>query len=377
MVRIASVDTFVLRAEIDVPVRTSFGTMYDRPAVALRLRDADGAEGWGEVWCNFPGCGAEHRGRLVATVLAPLLIGRDVEDPPLEWRRLTEATRILALQSGEAGPFAQAIAGIDIALWDLAGRRAGLPLWRLLAGDEGRDGEARVPVYASGINPECAERLVGAKLHEGYRAFKMKVGFGESTDLGSLRALRALLGPEMALMIDANQGWTVGQALAVLPLLRAFDLGWLEEPLAVDAPAADWARLAQNSPIRLAGGENLRGETEFGAVIDGGALSVVQPDVAKWGGVSGCLAVARRALAAGRVYCPHYLGGGIGLAASAHLLAAAGGDGLLEIDANANPLQAGLWPAMPGIEDGRLALPELPGLGVEPDPQALRRHSAA
>src|SRR3546814_2737114 len=76
------------------------------------------------------------------------------------------------------------------------------------------------------------------------------------------------------------------------------------------------------SPIRLAGGENLRGETAFGAAIDAGDLSLIQPDVAKWGGVSGCLAVARRALAAGRVYCPHYLGGGIGLAASAHLRSA-------------------------------------------------------
>src|SRR3546814_20187124 len=108
--------------------------MGDRPAVVLRLRDADGAEGWGEVWCNFPGCGAEHRGRLVATVLAPLLIGRKVEDPALAWRRLTDATRILALQSGEAGPFAPAIAGIAIAPWDLAARRARLPLLRPLHG---------------------------------------------------------------------------------------------------------------------------------------------------------------------------------------------------------------------------------------------------
>src|SRR3546814_18359858 len=94
------------------------------------------------------------------------------------------------------------------------------------------DGEARVPVYASGINPEGAERLVGAKLHEGYRAFKLKVGFGEKTDLGSLRTLRTLLGPEMALLIEANPGWPVGQALEALPLLGAFEPGWLEEPLA-------------------------------------------------------------------------------------------------------------------------------------------------
>src|SRR3546814_519207 len=246
--------------------------MGDRPAVVLRLRDADGAEGWGEVWCNFPGCGAEHRGRLVATVLAPLLIGRKVEDPALEWRRLTDATRILALQSGEAGPFAQAIAGIDIALWDLAARRAGLPLWRLLDGGTEHDADGGVPVYASGINPEGAERLVGTKLDEGYRAFKLKVGFGEESDQRSLRGLRALLGSETALTVDANQGWTVEQALAVLPLLRPFDLDWLEEPLAVDAPAADWARLAEAFPIPLAAGENLRGEAAFDAAIDGGAL---------------------------------------------------------------------------------------------------------
>src|SRR3546814_20499614 len=129
--------------------------MGDRPAVVLRLRDADGAEGWGEVWCNFPGCGAEHRGRLVATVLAPLLIGRKVEDPALEWRRLTDATRILALQSGEAGPFAQAIAGIDIALWDLAARRAGLPLWRLLDGGPEPAAEGGVRSEARRVGKRC------------------------------------------------------------------------------------------------------------------------------------------------------------------------------------------------------------------------------
>src|SRR3546814_5059995 len=152
-----------------------------------------------------------------------------------------------------------------------------MQLWRLLDGGTEHDADGGVPVYASGINPEGAERLVGTKLDEGYRAFKLKVGFGEESDQRSLRGLRALLGSETALMVDANQGWTVEQALAVLPLLRPFDLDWLEDPLAVDAPAADWARLAEAFPIPLAAGENLRGEAAFDAAIDGGALSVVQP----------------------------------------------------------------------------------------------------
>ena len=111
--KIENVDAIVLRAPIETPVKTSFGIMHDRPAVVVRIRDTDGAVGWGEVWCNFPGCGAEHRARLVKTVLAPLLTGREVVDPAAEWRHLTEATRILALQCGEAGPREDACGDAD------------------------------------------------------------------------------------------------------------------------------------------------------------------------------------------------------------------------------------------------------------------------
>jgi L-alanine-DL-glutamate epimerase-like enolase superfamily enzyme len=147
---------------------------------------------------------------------------------------------------------------------------------------------------------------------------------------------------------------------------------WLEEPIAANSPIADWQRLAEASPIPLAGGENLRGDVQFDAAIAAGALAVFQPDLAKWGGISGCLPLARRVIAAGRRYCPHYLGGGIGLLASAHLLAAAGGDGLLEIDCNPNPLRAGLAMPHPSLEDGALVLSAAPGLGVAPGPEVER-----
>ena len=372
--KIENVDAIVLRAPIETPVKTSFGIMHDRPAVVVRIRDTDGAVGWGEVWCNFPGCGAEHRARLVKTVLAPLLTGREVVDPAAEWRRLTEATRILALQCGEAGPFAQAIAGVDIALWDLAAKHAGLPLWRMLSGDAAAEGGPAIRVYASGINPDGAEELAARKLDEGYRAFKLKIGFGPEIDLANLKALRRLIGPQGALMVDANQAWDLHRALEIVPHLRDFDLKWLEEPLAADAPAENWEALAKATPIPLASGENLRGIEAFEAAISAGILSVIQPDVAKWGGISGCVSVARRVLQAGRVYCPHYLGGGIGLAASAHVLAAVGGPGMLEIDSNDNPLVRGLWPAMPQVSGGQISLPDTPGLGVEPDQAVFRTY---
>ncbi|MCC2676318.1 MAG: Mandelate racemase/muconate lactonizing protein, partial [Ramlibacter sp.] len=145
----ARVEAFVFRCPIATPVRTSFGTMHDRPAVFVRVEDADGAVGWGEIWCNFPSCGAEHRARLLDTVLAPLATSRSFTGPAEAFEWLSARTAVLAIQSGEPGPIAQVIAGIDLALWDLCARRAGQPLWRYLGGT--RD---EVVAYASGINPD-------------------------------------------------------------------------------------------------------------------------------------------------------------------------------------------------------------------------------
>jgi L-alanine-DL-glutamate epimerase-like enolase superfamily enzyme len=361
-VRPTRVEAFVFRCPIATPVRTSFGTMHDRPAVFVRVEDADGAVGWGETWCNFPAVGAEHRARLLESVLAPLATSRGFESPAEAFDFLTQRTAVLAIQSGEPGPMAQAIAGIDLALWDLCARRAGQPLWRFLGGQGDR-----VPAYASGINPEQPEKVVAQRLVEGYLAFKLKIGFGRERDLRNLGAVRDLIGPGLPLMVDANQGWTVDEACAMAPALREFRLGWLEEPLRADRPWSEWQRLQAATDIPLAGGENVQGQEAFDAAIGSGTLAVLQPDLAKWGGISGCWPVVARAQAQGLRYCPHYLGGGIGLLASAHVLAAAGGDGMLEVDANPNPLRSELAVPIGRLEEGACRLGEAPGIGVTPD----------
>jgi D-galactarolactone cycloisomerase len=363
------VDVHVLRCPIATPVRTSFGTMHDRPAVLVSVTDSDGCTGWGEVWSNFPACGAEHRAALVSTVFAPMLAGSRVADPADVFRDLTERTAVLALQSGEPGPFAQAIAGLDLALWDLRARRAGLPLWKLLGGTSDN-----IPVYASGLNPDGSAQLVAKKLGEGYEAFKLKVGFGVGRDVNNLRMLREIVGPTRRLMVDANQAWTLAQALEIAPLLSPFNLGWLEEPLRCDRPLSEWQALAGNSPIPLAGGENIAGDDAFNAAIASRAFAVIQPDAAKWGGISACLNVIRSTQAAGLTYCPHYLGGGVGLLASAHLLAATGGDGMLEIDSNPNPLRTLLHGPLGTLTNGHVHLGHAPGIGVVPNLAELREH---
>jgi len=367
MQKLAALRAHVFRWPVETPVRTSFGVMRDRPMLLVEARDADGVAGWGEVWCNFPAVGAEHRARLVESVFAPLLHGEPVDEPARVFETLTQRTAVLAIQAGEPGPIAQCIAGIDIALWDLKARRAGEPLWRLLGG---RDPSVRV--YASGLNPDEPQKLALRRREEGFTAFKLKVGFGEARDLANLDAMRGALGGDAMLMVDANQAWDLASAGAMAERLERFELAWLEEPMRADTPLSQWQELRRAVRVPLAAGENMAGGEAFARAIGSGAFRVLQPDMAKWGGFSGCLPVARAILAAGLRYCPHFLGGGVGLLASAHLLAAAGGDGLLEIDANPNPLRHETCGTLAHVHAGRATLGDAPGLGIEPDLSKLR-----
>jgi L-alanine-DL-glutamate epimerase-like enolase superfamily enzyme len=345
--------------------------MRDRPMVLVRAEDADGIAGWGEIWCNFPAVGAEHRARLVHGVLAPILTGRPFADAPAAFDALTAETSVLALQAGEPGPFAQAIAGVDIALWDLEARRAQQPLWRLLGGTS-----PRVKVYASGLNPERPADVAAARRNEGFRAFKLKVGFGKDRDVANVASLREALGDGVDLMVDANQAWTLDTAIGMARTLEPYTIGWLEEPLRADRPWSEWRSLREQTRIPLAAGENVAGDAAFDEALAADVLSVIQPDLAKWGGFTRVVPVARRALAQGARYCPHWLGGGIGLLASAHALAAIGG-GMLEVDANPNPLRTATCGPSAAVTDGAAVLNNRPGLGIEPDLAGLQAFAVA
>jgi D-galactarolactone cycloisomerase len=364
-------EVFLFRAPADPPVQTSFGVMRDRPALLVRVTDAGGVAGWGEVWCNFPTVGAEHRARLLLAYLRPLLLGRpEWESPAACFEHLTARLAVLAIQSGEQGPLQQVVAGVDLALWDMVARRARLALWKLLGGQS-----ARIKVYASGINPTDPEKLAEAKLREGYRAFKLKVGFGAERDERNLCALREMIGAATPLMVDANQAWDLDEARSAGQRMAGHDLLWLEEPMRADSSIAQWEELARSQPLTLAGGENLAGHAQFDEAIASKGLAILQPDLGKWGGLSGCLEVARRTLAQGKQLCPHWLGAGIGLAASMHFKAAIGGTGYVEVDANPNPLRE--LTALPRfvVDEGEVLLSDRPGLGVEPDLEACRHYA--
>ncbi|VTU38084.1 Mandelate racemase [Variovorax sp. PBL-H6] len=366
--RIEGFDVFVFRAPADPPVQTSFGIMRDRPAVLVRLTDAEGRAGWGEIWCNFPTVGAEHRARLALAYGKPVLMQQPWAHPREAFAELTRRLAVLALQTGEHGPLHQVVAGIDAALWDLHARRAGQPLWKALGGATAQP----VQVYASGLNPTEPEKLALQKRDEGYRAFKLKVGFGAERDLANLRAMREALGREAAMMVDANQAWDFEESVRAGHRMAEFNLLWLEEPLRADQPAERWQALAKAQPLRLAGGENLAGLAQYRDFIATEGMSVMQPDLGKWGGFTGCLTVAQETIAAGKWYCPHWLGGGIGLVASMHLKTAVGGPGYVEVDSNPNPLRELLAVPAFAIHEGFVQLGDAPGLGVAPDLDSCR-----
>ncbi len=202
---------------------------------------------------------------------------------------------------------------------------------------------------------------------------KLKVGFDTETDLANLTALRKVVGDGM-LAADANQGWSIDQALQIVPRLGEFGLRWLEEPLRADRPRPEWRKLRDIAPMPLAAGENIASREDFADVLAEGVLDVVQPDIAKWGGLSVCGGLANDIIKAGKTFCPHYLGGGIGLLASAHLLAGAGGDGWLEVDINDNPLRDQFCGPVLDLSDGIVTLSGEPGLGATPDIASIERY---
>lgn len=367
-VRIRRIDAWSFRVAIERPVETSFGIMHSRPAVFVRLEAEDGSFGFGEIWCNFPSCGAEHRVAMAIEELGPLLTAGAFTSPTQAFDELTKKIHVRILQTAEPGPYNQAIAGIDIALWDLAARQAGLPVRTFI----NADAVGHVPVYSSGIHIGIAEQVIDEARAEGVRNFKVKVGFNIADDLAALERLSPMIADGERLFSDANQAWDIEQALAFTKGAADTGLGWLEEPLRADAPVEHWQQLAAEGGVPLAAGENITGAVDFQCALDAGYLSYVQPDMAKWGGFSANLPVIRAIQRAGVTYCPHYLGGGIGLLASAHLLAAAGGNGILEVDTNPNPLRA----EIPGTEirNGSVIAASEPGLGIEDIPQSLMQH---
>lgn len=365
---IATVEPWVLRIPIAEPVVTPMGVVDSAIALFVKVTEKSGETGWGEVWCNFPRYGAAHRASVVARTLTPFLKSRRFAGPGQAWAAMHQASHVLALQSGENGPISAAIAGVDIALWDLVGKRLNTPLWKLLGGQEGRVG-----CYASLGRAGGGEALIDKALKRGFTGFKLRVWDEVAKHLPAYVAARQQIGPDCELMADANSSWPQERAADMAQAFAGLNMSWIEEAIPVDAPTAVWQDLAKRSPVKLAGGENMLSREAFEQHLASGVFSVLQPDMCKWGGFSGGLPLARRIVGAGVRYCPHIFSGTPGLLASGHLLAAANTvDGSLEYGIEYNPPRDDFMTHE--LAGGKLLLGNAPGLGVVLDEARLAQY---
>ena len=364
--RIVAVEPILLRLPLAAPLIGPFGRLDARPNLVVRVATDAGVAGLGEIWANFPPWGCGERVAIVRHVIAPLLVSEPLDDPRRLYALMQSRLRLLANQWGAPGPVQQAIAGVDIALWDAHAHARGVPLAILLR--DGRAAPTRVPVYASGIAPPDVAATVAAARARGHRRFKVRLGFGFEADRATLRDGRAAA-DGAPLMTDANQTLDAAGLARLTPDLGAARLGWLEEPFPVDDLEA-YRRWPRELGIPLALGENARGRAEFARVLELGA-DVVQPDITKSGGITEGLEIGRAVVAAGRRLCFHMFGGAVGLFASAHLAAAIDGADWLEMDANPNPLLEETLSVRPTVADGALVLPDEPGLGIALAPAAV------
>lgn len=267
--------------------------------IATHVVRSDGAQGWGFSWT--PQIGAEAVLALLAHDIAGFAIGRDAAPGALWddlWRHLHEA--------GSGGITTIAMAGMDLALWDAEARRQGEPISGLL----GRERDA-VRVYGSGVNLHYPIDELVAQVRRwvggGYEAIKVKVGKPDlAEDLERIAAVREALGPDRALMIDANQRWNLDQATRALDALHGFDLAWIEEPLAAD-DLRGHAELARRIDVPIALGENLYTTYRFREFLDVGAAQIVQPNVVRVGGITPFLRIAESAAEHGAPLHPHLL----------------------------------------------------------------------
>lgn len=361
----------VLEAPLAEPVPMSFGQLTHRQVCLLEV-EAGGLTGIGESWINYPAWGAAERVATLCEGVAPLLLSVPETDPRLVAERLAGTLLPVGRQWGALGPLWQAISAVDLALWDLLGKANGVSVARLLAGPDAKLRD-RVPAYASGIGPTDVEGLCATVTEAGFAAAKVKLGFEETVDKATLKSARATLPPGCELFADSNQAWDLETALQRVDMMVDSEVAWLEEPIAGNDLIL-LRRLAQQTSIPLATGENLYGIDSFQRYVESDAIRIIQPDLAKSGGISVAARVAEHAAVNDTWVAPHCYSSGVGVTAMMHLAAALEQVKWLELDVRDNPLRTELFTEPLSLDRGHLVAPSGPGFGVELSPDAIDRY---
>jgi len=371
--KIAQVESYVAEQLLERPFFFSqFG--FDRRRICLvKVIAEDGSYGWGE---GYGPAGVVQAG---VEFLTPLVIGED----PLGVEAIWNKMRLRSLDYARRGVLVASMSAIDIAIWDLRGKLLGQPVSVLLGGRR----REKVKVYATGMYFVDSDDLVGKLVEEaqgyvaaGFKALKMKVGLGVETDLRHARAVRRAIGGEIELMVDANHAYSRSEARSFARQIEELDITFFEEPVSPE-DYEGYRELRQRTTIPIAGGECEYLLAGFRQLLSNQCVDIAQPDICGAGGLTETKRIATLARAFQTNVLPHSWGTGVAFAAGLHLVSTLDPvpgrlrmpDMMLEMDRSENALRDNLTSPQFQVEDGYVAVPKAPGLGVDVDPDQLAR----
>ena len=374
--KIKSVEAYPLAYPLETPYHDATGVWNDWSTVLVKITTEDGTHGWGEIG-PLHGGGIPVFTAIVEHKLAPLLVDEEVFDRERLYTKMLGAGTA-AYAFGRSGAIITAIAGIDIALWDIAGKLYDTPVYNLLGGVVNRE----LPVYASGffgkggrnLTPDECRDEAQRYADQGFQGVKMKVGFGREADLANLEAVRTALGPDRGIMVDANQGLSPSEAVRLAKDYAAYNLTFIEEPLPINDLEA-MAALTQAIDIPVAAGENNYTRYEFREMLVKRAVNIIQPDIIHAGGLTETRKIIDMASCWNIPVAPH-IHATVGVAASIQLLTAS--HNVLAVEyitsGGSYQLRKELCGDVYMAKDGVIRSPELPGLGISINEEALVKY---
>ncbi len=377
--KITAIKSHVLQC--DMPEELGYSQQYytRRTAHLVEVETDEGVTGWGE--CFGPGAVALGNKAIVERVIQPLVLGMDPMDRDVIWHKVYNLLR----DHGQKGMPLQSLSGVDIALWDIAGKVAGLPLHKLIGGAHRSD----VPCYGYGmmlrredvssLEARFADEAAAIK-EMGFVATKMKIGLGPREDVRLAEAVRRGVGDDFKFMADANHAYTTSDAFHVGRALGELGAYWFEEPIAPE-DLQGYADLRSGLDVNIAGGEAEFNRWGWKSLLDSRGLDIAQPEVCALGGISEYLRVLALCHAHFTPVINHVWGSAIAVATNLHLLAAMpplpGGlhpwEPMLEFDTTENRFRDDLLQEPLDIQGqvkrsgGRVSIPQGAGIGVEPD----------
>ena len=377
--KITKVNCYALAAQLENEFCFSQCWVRDRAAMIVEIETAEGITGWGESLCHG-GQPPQAAKAVTEHYLTPYLLGKDPFDVEVLWENMYNMTR----QVGQQGVAVNAISGVDIALWDIIGKALGKPIHKLIGGAF----RTEIKAYATGFYRyhdfciEDAEDEARRHVEAGFTGFKMKTGFGVKSDIEYIHRIREAVGPDIAIMADANCAYNAAAARRILLECEDAKMHFFEEPL----PPEDiegYLDLKGLTATYIACGENMFTKIGYRNWVARHAADIFQPELCSSGGITELKKIAALCEAYNVMLIPHVWGSGIGLAASLQFVASLPPaplclkpeEPMLEYDSSTHPFRHDLIYGAIKLENGVVRIPDKPGIGVDVNKEIVLRYA--